>query len=52
MEYVYATFKSWSAAHEALYDYIANGEVSECEFAGFRRRTTANGFRYDLMLRG
>ena len=52
MEYVYSTHKSWSAAHIALCDYFAAGEVSESELAGIRRRTTKKGFRYDIMLRG
>ena len=29
---------------------FATGEVCESEFAGIRRRTTANGFRYDVMI--
>lgn len=49
-EFAYSTHKSWSAARLALEDYFASGEVSECEFNGIRRRTTANGFRYDVML--
>ena len=52
MEYAYSTHKTYSAAHIALYDYFASGEVFECEFAGIVRRTTPHGFRYDIMLRG
>jgi hypothetical protein len=52
IEHVYSTHKSWQAARAAIDDYFASGEVSECEFAGIRRRTTTNGFRYDVMLRG
>ncbi len=52
MEYVYSTHKSYSAAHVALYDYFASGEVFESEFAGIRRRSTTKGFRFDIMLRG
>jgi hypothetical protein len=50
MEYAYSTHKTWSAAREALDDYLASGEVFECEFAGIRRRTTDRGFRFDVML--
>jgi hypothetical protein len=52
MEFSYSTHKTWQAARAVLDDYFASGEVSECEFAGIRRRTTSNGFRYDVMLRG
>jgi hypothetical protein len=51
-EFAYSSHKTWSAARSALDDYFASGEVSECEFAGIRRRTTANGFRFDVMLWG
>jgi hypothetical protein len=52
MEFAYSTHKTFGAAHAAVYDYFASGEVSECEFVGIRRRTTSKGFRYDVMLRG
>ena len=52
MEFRYSTHKSWQAAREALDCYFASGEVSECEFAGIRRRTTSSGFRFDVMLKG
>ena len=51
-EFPYSTHKSFSEAHIALYDYFAAGEVCESEFAGIRRRTTSNGFRYDIMFHG
>lgn len=52
MEFVYSTHKTFSAAHIALYDYLASGEVLDCEFAGIVRRTTSKGFRFDIMLHG
>ena len=50
MEFAYSTHKTWSDARAALDDYFASGEVYESEFAGIRRRTTANGFRFDVMI--
>lgn len=52
IEFVYSTHKTWGAAHIALENYFASGDVTECEFAGIRRRATSKGFRYDIMLRG
>jgi hypothetical protein len=51
MEFVYSTHKTWSDARAALDNYLASGEVFECEFSGIRRRTTNNGFRFDVMLK-
>jgi hypothetical protein len=50
-EFAYSSgHKTWAAAREAQDDCFATGEVCESEFAGIRRRTTANGFRYDVMI--
>ena len=48
--YIYSTHKTMAAAIAAMEHYFAAGDMSDCEFAGIKRRPTSRGVRYDVML--